>query len=134
MIFTAPDETRVQIDGSKVVRVRQTIHGENELASTRIDWLVMDLVKEPVEDVVLQIGGSLPGLTHLTGGNNVAIWFDANKADGPHPVPENIEKLGFQSLIKLGICDQYIVEDSETVRLVLASARQAAEKPADQSF
>lgn len=125
MIFTAPDETRVQIDGSQVIRVRQTIHGENEAASTRIDWLVMDLVKEPVEDVVLQIRSSLPALTHLTGGNDVPIWFDASKADGPHPVPEKIEKLGFQSLLKLGSCDQYVVEDNETVRLVLAAARQA---------
>lgn len=123
LVFTAPNDTRVEIDGLEVIRIRRSLYGENPEAATRIDWGVMNLVKEPAEQVVREVSGVLPSLTSLTGGKDAKLWFDAKKVKGPFPVPENMKAHGYKSSIKLMGYRQYVFEDHETVRAVLTSAR-----------
>ena len=81
--LTAPDGSRVKIDGKRVLRARRTISGESSNASTRVDWVIMNLVQEPIDKVAPLIRKELKSFTSLTSRDGSKIWFDATKAVGP---------------------------------------------------
>jgi hypothetical protein len=120
--FTAPDGSKVTIDPSRVIRIRPTAYGENADAKTRIDWTIMSLVKEPIDDVVPRIKATLKSLAVLSGLDGRKIWFEAKQAVGPLPVTPSQKNSGFNSSIKLMGYRQYVTETPEEVRSVIKNA------------
>ena len=58
--FTAPDGTKVAIDPERVLRARRVVAGEGAPgAQTRIDWVGMQFVQEPIDEVAAQIASFL---------------------------------------------------------------------------
>lgn len=121
--FTAPDNSSVKIDGSLVVRARRAVYGESisEGAQTRIDWAYMQLVKEPLSEVVIAIKAELPTFDFLTGRDGSQIWFNARKAVGPMPLTDNQRIGGARSAIKIMGYRQYVTETEEEVRALLSA-------------
>jgi hypothetical protein len=120
--LTAPDDSKVTIDGKRVLRIRPTVSGESDDARTRIDWAIMSLVKEPVDKVVPLVKGELPSLATLTALPGRKLWFDANQAVGPLPITPTQQASGFRSSIKIMGYRQYVVETAAEVRAVLKAA------------
>jgi hypothetical protein len=91
--LTAPDDSRITVDGQRVGRARRTVSGEyggeNGGATTRVDWAMMSLVKETIEDVASLVKGELPSFTALTARDGSRIWFDARQAVGPLPITQS---------------------------------------------
>jgi hypothetical protein len=120
--LTAPDGSSVKIDEKRVVRARRTISGESSNASTRIDWVMMNLVQEPIDKVAPLIRKKLESFTSLTSRDGSKIWFDAKQAVGPLPLTPSQDDGVVKSSIKLMNYRQYVTEDPAEVRSVLKKA------------
>ena len=120
--FTAPNGSKVKIDAKRVVRARRTISGESSNAKTRIDWAIMNLVQEPIDDVARQIRNELESFTSLTSRDGSKIWFDATQVVGPLPLTPSQSDGVVKSSIKLMGYRQFVTEDATQVRAVLANA------------
>jgi hypothetical protein len=118
--FTAPDDSKVIVDETRVIRIRQTISGED--GKTRIDWAMMSLVKESIDDVVPIIRVKLASLASLTDLANKKVWFDAKQAVGPLPITDMERNSGFNSSFKIMGYLQYVVETPDQVRQVIKAA------------
>jgi hypothetical protein len=90
--FTGPDGSKVTVDPKRVIRIRETISGENSGAKTRIDWTMMSLVKETLSEVVPVVQAILDSLTSLT---------------------SSIKIMGYR---------QYVIESPANVRAVIKAA------------
>jgi hypothetical protein len=117
--FTTPDGSKVAIDEARVIRVRNAI--TTEQGKTRIDWAMMTLVEEPIEEVVPIIRAKLDSLTALSDLANKKVWFDAKKAVGPLPITDIQRNSGFSSSFKMNYV-QYVVETPDQVRDVIKTA------------
>lgn len=120
--LTAPDDSQVTIDGRLVARARRTVSGENADARTRVDWAIMSLVKEPLDDVAARVKAELPSFTALTSRDGSRIWFNAKAAVGPLPITASQRTGGVKSSIKIMNYRQYVTETPAEVRQVLADA------------
>jgi hypothetical protein len=120
--LTAPDGSRVKIDGKRVLRARRTISGESSNASTRVDWVIMNLVQEPIDKVAPLIRKELKSFTSLTSRDGSKIWFDATKAVGPLPLTPSQNDGVVKSSIKLMGYRQFVTETPEQVRSILKKA------------
>jgi hypothetical protein len=124
--FTAPDGSKVSVDGKRVVRARRTLDGErgneNADAQSRIDWVEMQLVKEPIDAVSARIKAELPEFTALTTKDRSRIWFNAKKVVGPLRITDQQRNNGYRSSIKLMGYRQYVIETPDQVREILAAA------------
>jgi hypothetical protein len=120
--LTAPDGSRVKIDGKRVLRARRTISGESSSASTRVDWVIMNLVQEPIDKVAPLIRKELKSFTSLTSRDGSKIWFDATKAVGPLPLTPSQNDGVVKSSIKLMGYRQFVTETPEQVRSILKKA------------
>jgi hypothetical protein len=120
--LTAPDGSRVSIDGKSVQRVRATLTDEGANARTRIDWAIMSLVKEAPGQVVPLVKAELPSLAVLTALQGKKVWFDAKQAVGPLPITPSQKQSGFASSIKIMGYRQYVVETPDQVRAILSAA------------
>jgi hypothetical protein len=118
--FTAPDDSKVTVDETRVIRIRHTISGED--GKTRIDWAMMSLVKESIDDVVPIIRAKLASLASLTDLANKKVWFDAKQAVGPLPITDMERNRGFNSSFKIMGYLQYVVETPDQVRQVIKAA------------
>ena len=127
----APDGSKVSIDGKLVQRIRRTVSGENADAQTRIDWAIMSLVKEPVDQVVPLVKGELPSLAVLTALEDRKVWFNAKQAVGPLPIRPSQEQAGFKSSIKIMGYRQYVIETPSDVRAVIRAAGGEPENDAE---
>jgi hypothetical protein len=78
------DGSPVTIDEIRVLRIRETISGEE--GRTRIDWTMMSLVMEPIDQVVTEVRAKLASLTCLKDLAHKKVWFDAHQAVGGAPV------------------------------------------------
>ena len=126
LTFTAPDGSLVTVDGARVIRARRTVagehSGENGDARTRIDWVIMSLVKEPIDQVASSIKAELPSFTALTTKDGSRIWFNAKQAVGPLPITPHQEEGGVRSSIKIMNYRQYVTETHNEVREVIRTA------------
>jgi hypothetical protein len=124
--LTAPDDSQVTIDGRLVARARRTVSGEhggeNGDAKTRVDWAIMSLVKEPLDDVAARVKTELPSFTAITSRDGSRIWFNAKAAVGPLPITASQRTGGVKSSIKIMNYRQYVTETPAEVRQVLADA------------
>ncbi len=120
--LTAPDGSSVKIDGKRVVRARRTISGESSNASTRVDWVMMNLVQEPIDKVAPLICKELDSFTSLTSRDGSKIWFDAKQAVGPLPLTPSQRDGVVKSSIKLMGYRQFVTESPAEVRSVLKKA------------
>ena len=120
--LTAPDDSQVTIDGRLVARARRTVSGENADARTRVDWAIMSLVKEPLDDVAARVKAELPSFTALTSRDGSRIWFNAKAAVGPLAITASQRTGGVKSSIKIMNYRQYVTETPAEVRQVLADA------------
>jgi hypothetical protein len=120
--FTAPDGSKVTVDPSRVIRIRQTVYGESTDAKTRIDWAVMSLVTEPLDDVVRLIKAKLTSPAALSTLDGRKIWFEAKQAVGPLLVTPTQKNSGFNSSIKIMGYRQYLTETPDEVRFVIKNA------------
>lgn len=124
--LTAPDGSRVKINGKLVVRARRTVSGEyggdNGDAKTRVDWAEMQLVKEPIDEVASLVKKELPSFTALTARDGPRIWFDAKQAVGPLPLTASLRNGGVKSAIKIMNYRQYVTETPSEVREVIVNA------------
>ena len=120
--LTAPDDSQITIDGRLVARARRTVSGENSDAKTRVDWAIMSLVKEPLDDVVARVKTELPSFTALTSRDGSRIWFNAKTAVGPLPITASQRTGGVKSSVKIMNYRQYVTETPAEVRQVLAAA------------
>jgi hypothetical protein len=122
--LTTPGNTKVHIDGKRVVRARATLPKEEitNTARTRIEWVTMSFVTEPLETVVPLILAELPSFTSLTTRDGSKQWFDAKKAIGPLPLgSDNIDKV-VKSAIQIGSQKIFVIETPAEVRSVLEAA------------
>jgi hypothetical protein len=121
--LTAPDGSKVKIDGKLVIRARRTVYGEatGEKAQTRIDWVDMQLVQEPLSEVAPQIKAELPTFVMLTSRDGSNIWFNGKEATGPMPLTPSQQKDGLGSAIKLMSYRQFVRETPDEVRTLLAA-------------
>src|SRR5262249_9599490 len=108
--------------GKLVTRIRETLSGENSNAKTRIDWAIMSLVQQPVDQVVPLVKNELPSLAVLTAREGRKFWFNAVQAVGPLPITPGQEASGFKSSIKIMGYRQYVTETAEQVRDVIRTA------------
>jgi hypothetical protein len=120
--LTAPNDSKTSIDGTRVHRIRSSLPSEGPQVRTRIDWTVLSLVKESLDEVVPLVRAVLPSLTALTGLDDAKIWFDARQAVGPLPIIPLYQESGFNSSIEIGGVTQYVVETPEQVRAVIRAA------------
>ena len=120
--LTAPDGTPVNIYGKRVVRARRAVSGESNNASTRVDWVVMNMVQEPIDKVAPHIRKELKTFTALTSRDGSKIWFNAKQAAGPLPLTPSQKDGVVKSSIKLMGYRQYVTEDADEVRSVLKEA------------
>ena len=119
--LTAPDGTTINIDGEMVIRIRRAISGESisEGARTRIDWVQMQLVTEPPEEVAAAVKEVLDSLVFLTSRDGTRIWFNGRKATGPLRLTPSQRDGVVQSAIKIMGYRQYVVESDDEVRQLL---------------
>ena len=122
--LTKPDGAPVDIDGTLVFRARRAIAGERkeEKARTRIDWVDMQLVREPIDDVAPLIRAELPTFTVVTSRDGSPIWFDGREAVGPFPLTPSQDEGIVRSAIKLMGYRQYVTETPDEVRTILGAA------------
>ena len=120
--LTAPDGSKETIDGALVLRIRPTISGENPDARARVDWGIMSLVQEAVDEVVLLVKKELLTLATLTALEGRKFWFNAKQAVGPLPIRSDQRKSGFNSSIKIMGYRQYVIENDEEVRAAIRAA------------
>ena len=120
--LTAPDGSQATINGALVVRIRPTVSGENADARTRIDWAIMSLVKEAVEEIVPLVKTELDPLATLTALKGRKFWFNAKQAVGPLPITSGQKDSGFNSSIKIMGYRQYVIESDDEVRDVIRAA------------
>jgi hypothetical protein len=125
LTFTALDGNPVNIREDLVVRARRAIHGESiQLgAQTRIDWAVMQLVREPIQQVAAAIHAAIgDDFTHVTSKDKSEIWFAGPEATGPLPLVPSQAVGGVRSAIKLMGYRQYVTETPDEVRAILTAA------------
>src|SRR5262245_28497663 len=120
--LTAPDGSRITIDGKLVQRLRETFSGGNADANTRVDWAIMSLVQEPIEEAVSLVKAELPSLAVLSALNGRKVWFNAKQAVGPLPITRSQIDSGFKSSIKIMGYRQYVTETPNEVRAVITAA------------
>lgn len=120
--LTAPNNSKTLVDGRRVHRIRASLPSEGPQVRTRIEWTVLSLVKESLDEVVPLVQAVLPSLTALTGLDNAKIWFDARLAVGPLPVIPQYRESGFNASIAIGALTQYVVETPDQVRAIISSA------------
>ena len=120
--LTAPDGSPVKIDGKKVMRARRRISGESSKASTRIDWVMMSLVREPIDEVAQLIRAEQDSFTALTSRDGSKIWFNAEKVEGPISLTPSQSDGVVKSSIKLMSYRQFVTEDDAKVRSVIKKA------------
>lgn len=120
--LTAPDGSKVNIDGKRVVRARRTVSGESDNAKTRIDWAITNLVQEPIDEVAPKVKAELDSFTCLTSRDGSKIWFDGTKADGPFKLAPSQLDGAVNSSIKLMNTQIFVTEDDAEVRRVIAEA------------
>src|SRR5713101_4967223 len=120
--LSAPDGSEVKIDGNLVQRIRRTVSGENADAQTRVDWAIMSLVKESLDQVVSLVKAELPSLAVLTALEGRKVWFNAKQAVGPLPITPSQQHSGFNSSIKIMGYRQYVIETPDQVRTVIGAA------------
>jgi hypothetical protein len=103
--LTAPNQTQVRLDGSRVLRVRAANPDEAPgHPLTRIDWIGFVFVMEPVDVVARQVAAELPSLCQLALPGGAPVWLDANKTEGPLPTTswERDPDYGVRSAVMLG--------------------------------
>jgi len=123
--FTSTSGVSIELDPALVIRIRRALTSEDRDANCRIDWGIMYLVTESVEDVVAAVRPELPSLVALTGGADTTIWVDARKVAGPFPPVPSRERYGYRSSIKLLGYRQYLRESMDETRAILAAGRAA---------
>lgn len=124
--LTAPDGTAISIDPKRVVRARRTTSGEKGdeggNPQTRVDWDIMQLVLEPIDQVASLVKTGLSSFTSLTTMDGSKIWFDALGAVGPLPITAGQRQNGAKSSIKIMGYRQYVTETPAEVRRVISDA------------
>src|SRR5437764_4356771 len=82
--LTAPDGKPVQIEGTRVIRIRAAIPDEGlPISNTRIDWINIEFVQEAAAAAAHQVGLENRNLAQLALPNGQPVWFDARQAAGP---------------------------------------------------
>lgn len=119
--LTAPNGEQINIAGSLVKRARRAIAGESlrEGARTRIDWVEMLLVREPIEMVAAAVQAELATFTRVTSRDGSKIWFNGRLATGPLILTPSQKDGIVKSAIKLLNYRQYVVETPAEVRAIL---------------
>ena len=122
--LTKPDGAPINIDPALVLRVRRTIAGERQekKARTRIDWVDMQLVQEPIDEVAPLIKAVLSTFTVVTSRDGSPIWFNGKEAVGPLPLTLIQDDGIIRSAIKLMGYRQYVTETPDEVRTILGNA------------
>jgi hypothetical protein len=123
LTFTAPDDSKVTIDPVRVVRARRTVSGENrDGANTRIDWVEVQFVQEPIEDVAAQIKNAVQEFTAVTSKDGSRIWFNAKQAVGPLTITPSQAVDGVRSSLKIMGYKQFVTETPDEVRAIISAA------------
>ena len=114
--FTNLDGSKIDVESKYVARVRRALSHEDSLAKTRIDWGMMSLVKEEVEDVVRVISAELPTLIGVAVGQDDISYFNARKIPPVLPPISNMEPYGYRSSFKIMGYRQHSREDMDGLR------------------
>ena len=126
LTLIAPDGSAVRIDAVRIVRARRTISGErggeNKNAQTRVDWEEVQLVTEPIDEVVALVKADLPSFTCLTTSDGSKIWFDAMRAVGPLAITPSQRQGGAKSSIRIMGYRQFVTETPSEVHDVIVEA------------
>jgi hypothetical protein len=119
--LTAPDGSKVTIDGQLVLRARRTVHGEQreDGAQTRLDWVDMQLVKEGLETVVPAIKAELSTFAPVTSRDGSKIWINAKEATGPFPLTSSQDDGVVKSALKVMNYRQFVTETPGEIRALL---------------
>jgi len=120
--LTAPDGSKVNIDGKRVVRARRTVSGESDNAKTRIDWAMTNFVLEPIDAVAPKVQAELDSFTCLTSRDGSKIWFNARNVVGPIKLTQGQLDGVVKSSIKLMNMQIQVTEDDAQVRAIITAA------------
>jgi hypothetical protein len=121
--LTTPDGNPVNIDGSRVIRIRASIPDESTPPSqTRIDWVNLQFVLESAASVAQQVGPENQHLAKLALPNGAPVWFDAKQAVGPIRIfPDEMHE-GTRSGMLLANKKQFVSNTPEEVSAAIAAA------------
>ena len=115
--LTLPDGSEGRLPPNTVIRIRKAISTENRNgAKARIDWLQMMLVRESPAEVAALVEGELTSLGKLLLPDGSPVWFNAEAAQGPMPLPPERLQNGVRSGMILGNRLQYLASTPEEVR------------------
>jgi len=131
--LTLPDGSEGRLPPNTVIRIRKTISTENKNgAKARIDWLQMMLVRELPADVAARVEGGLASLGKLVLPDGSPVWFNAEAAQGPMPLPPERLQNGVHSGMMLDNKLQYLASTPEEVRAeLIAKGGDALPLPAE---
>ncbi|MES0071826.1 hypothetical protein [Mesorhizobium sp. M0058] len=119
---TLPNKQTIEIDGKKVVRIRDTTFNDGTKANTLVDWSMRSLVMEDSASIAALVKADLPKLAqlHLPGGK--PVWFNGEKASGPIFVPSTDLGDGCNSGFEMGNTRILVHESPEDVAKVIKEA------------
>jgi hypothetical protein len=121
--FTAPDGNPVNIDGTRVIRIRASIPEESTPPSqTRIDWVNLQFILESAASVAQQVGPENQHLAKLALPNGAPVWFDAKQAVGPIRIFPDEMHPGTRSGMLLANKKQFVSNTPEEVSAAIAAA------------
>ena len=120
--LTTRDGGTVNVSGHLVKRARRAIDGEDLKGGvrTRIDWVEMLLVREPIEEVAIAVQRELPTFTCVTSRDGSKIWFNGKLAAGPLALTPGQDYGVVRSAIKLLGYRQFVTETPDEVRAILS--------------
>lgn len=116
---------QVEIDGTRVARMRRATVGENPLGKksnvqlTRIDWDDLYYVRETVEDLAPLIAAELSTFDTLNTPALGPIWFNAADAVGPRHLSPGFRRDGVKSSFSMGDYLQLVGNTPQQVAAVI---------------
>lgn len=123
--LTWPGGQNMELDGRLVTRIRKAIPAEDgdSGGNTRIDWIVPEFVEEQPAEVAALVSAELATLTSLRMQGGDPVWFNGEKAAGPHYVIPQHRTGGVRSAVIFASKRQLVSNTPEEVVEVIRAAR-----------
>jgi hypothetical protein len=116
------NNTKAQLDGTKVLKLRGGSLDDAPGAGTVITWEEPMVVKEDPEYVASAVQVELPVLRQLKLPVGKPVWFNGQLARGPVRLLSNETGAGARSAFVIGGKKQRVANTHEEVAVVIASA------------
>ncbi|MGO8490928.1 hypothetical protein ACC757_29505 [Rhizobium ruizarguesonis] len=124
---TLHTDQQVEIDGTRVQRIRRATRGENPLGKnskvllTRVDWDDLYYVKDDLRELAERVTQELPTLDTLDTPALGQFWFNAKISAGPRHLSQGYRRDGVRSALSIGNLDrlQLVANSPQEVAAVI---------------